>query len=171
VDTVYLGAFRRDDFEESGGFRSFPSGSSEDADFYYRWRKSGRKVHVDPWIVSSYTPRDTPRSLWRQYFRYGQGKAEMLWLNGEMPSLRPLAPLLLVLGILAGVVLGILSAVWWPLLAGVGVWLVLLLGVAVTSGESVPRVVFAAGIMHLAYGLGMIRGLLAGPGAVRRLKN
>ena len=171
VDTVYLGAFRRDEFEALGGFRSFPSGSSEDADFYYRWRKSGRKVHVDPWIVSSYTPRDTPRSLWRQYFRYGQGKAEMLWLNDELPSLRPLAPLLLVLGILAGIVLGMFSGVWWPLSAGLGVWLLILLGVATSSGESVPRVVTAAGIMHLAYGLGMVRGLLAGPGPMRRLKN
>ena len=168
VDTVYLGAFSREEFEELGGFRPFPSGSSEDADFYYRWRSSDRKVFVDPSIVSTYTPRDTPRSLWRQYFRYGQGKAEMLWLNGELPSLRPMAPLLLVLGAVAGVALGILSGAWWPLLAGLGVWLLLLLGVAVTSGESIPRVLSAAGIMHLAYGLGMVWGLTRGPGAVRR---
>ena len=167
VDTVYLGAFDREEFEELGGFRAFPSGTSEDADFYYRWRSSGRKVFVDPSIVSTYTPRDTPRSLWRQYFRYGQGKAEMLWLNGELPSLRPMAPLLLVLGAVAGVSVGIFSGVWWPLLVGLGAWLLLLLGVAVTSGESIPRVFSAAGIMHFAYGLGMVWGLTRGPGPVR----
>ena len=171
VDTVYLGAFSREEFEELGGFRPFPSGTSEDADFYYRWRASGRKVFVDPSIVSTYTPRDTPRSLWRQYFRYGQGKAEMLWLNGELPSLRPMAPLLLVLGGVAGVAIGIATGVWWPLLAIFGAWLLLLLGVAVTSGESIPRVLSAAGIMHLAYGLGMIRGLVAGPGPIRRIRS
>jgi len=170
VDTVYLGAFSRVEFAELGGFRPFPSGTSEDADFYYRWRSSGRKVFVDPCIVSTYTPRDTPRSLGRQYFRYGQGKAEMLWLNGVLPSLRPMAPLLLVLGAVAGVAVGIATGVWWPLLAILGVWLLLLLGVAVASGESIPRVLSAASIMHLAYGLGMVWGLILGPSPIRHIR-
>ncbi|HET9204086.1 MAG TPA: glycosyltransferase family 2 protein [Acidimicrobiia bacterium] len=170
VDTVYLGAFRREDFEALGGFRSFPSGSSEDADFYYRWRRSGRKVHVDPWIVSSYTPRDTARSLWRQYFGYGQGKAEMLWLNGELPSPRPLAPMILVLGLLALGVLGLFTSLWWPLMAAVGGWLLLLIWVALRSKGSPFRVVTAAAIMHLAYGVGMVWGLVRGPGPIRHLR-
>lgn len=170
VDTVYLGAFRRDDFEALGGFRAFPSGSSEDADFYYRWRRSGRKVHVDPWIVSSYTPRDTPRSLWRQYFRYGQGKAEMLWVNGELPSPRPLAPLVLLIGLVAGLVVWVVTGAWWPLAVLAGAWLVLLIWVALRSDVPPARVVLAAGIMHLAYGLGMFWGLIRGPGSVRHLK-
>ncbi|HSK06672.1 MAG TPA: glycosyltransferase family 2 protein, partial [Acidimicrobiia bacterium] len=93
VDTVYLGAMRREWFETLGGFRAFPSGTSEDADLYFRWRRQGGKVFVDPSISSEYTPRDHPRALWRQYFRYGMGKAEMLWRNGAFPSWRPLAPL------------------------------------------------------------------------------
>ncbi len=170
VDTVYLGAFRREDFEVLGGFRSFPSGSSEDADFYYRWRRSGRRVHVDPWIVSSYTPRDSARSLWRQYFGYGQGKAEMLWVNGELPSPRPLAPMVLVLGLLVLAGVGLITAVWWPLLAAVAGWLLLLIWVALRREGSSFRVVAAAGIMHLAYGVGMVWGLVRGPGPVRHLR-
>ena len=53
VDTVYLGAFRKDDFESLGGFRALPSGSSEDADFYYRWRTAGGTIHIDPSIRST----------------------------------------------------------------------------------------------------------------------
>ncbi len=130
VDTVYLGAMRRDSFLTSGGFRPFPSGTSEDADFYFRWRREGRKVYVDPSIVSEYTPRDHPGSLWRQYFRYGSGKAEMLWRNGSFPSWRPLAPLALVVGLTVLTVIGLVTQVWVPLLALAGLWLVLLIWVA-----------------------------------------
>jgi len=170
VDTVYLGAFDREAFEELNGFRPFPSGTSEDADFYYRWRASGRKVFVDPSIASTYTPRDTARSLWRQYFRYGQGKAEMLWLNGELPSLRPLATLILVLGLLAGLILGAGSGVWWPIVVILGGWALLLIWVAFRSEASPVLALVAAGIMHLAYGIGMVWGLIRGPGPVRDLR-
>jgi succinoglycan biosynthesis protein ExoA len=167
VDTVYLGAFRRDGFLDLGGFRAFPSRVAEDADLYHRWRRQGGVVMVDPAIVSAYTPRDRPAALWRQYFRYGRGKAEMLFVNKRFPSLRPLAPLLLVLGLMA---FGVLAAVgpWWPLVALAGSWLAVIGWVAVRSGESVVRVVAAAAIMHLAYGIGLLWGFLRGPGPVRR---
>ena len=171
VDTVYLGAFKRFDFEELGGFRPFPSGSSEDADFYFRWRESGRRVYVDPSIVSTYRPRDTPGALWRQYFRYGLGKAEMLWINGKLPSLRPLAPMTLVIGLLATLVLGIVSATWWPFAVALAGWALILIWVAVRSDEPTFRVVAAAGIMHLAYGVGMMWGMIRGPGPIRHLKS
>jgi glycosyltransferase involved in cell wall biosynthesis len=170
VDTVYLGAFRKDDFEALGGFRAFPSGSSEDADFYYRWRKSGRRIHVDPWIVSSYTPRDTPAALWRQYFRYGMGKAEMLWVNGELPSWRPLAPLALVLGLILFALAGLLTGGWVALSLLAGLWLLVLVWVALRADAPAVGVFRAAGIMHLAYGIGMIWGLVRGPGSIRQLK-
>ena len=169
VDTVYLGAFPRDDFLELGGFRAFPSGAAEDADFYHRWRGSGRTVVVDPIIHSEYTPRDNPRSLWTQYYRYGLGKAEMFWVNGRFPSARPLAPAFLVLGIGATALMG-LGGVWWPLLVLLAAWLGVLGTVAVRSGESVPTVMGAAMIMHISYGLGVIGGLLRGRGAVRHLR-
>ncbi len=171
VDTVYLGAFEKSGFEELGGFRPFPSGTSEDADFYYRWRVSGRTVFVDPAIESTYRPRDTPGALWRQYLRYGQGKAEMLWLNGELPSLRPLAPLLLVLGLLAGLIVGVGNGVWWPIVVISGGWALLLIWVAVRSQASPALVLIAAGIMHLAYGIGMVWGLIRGPGPIRSLRS
>ncbi|MGH8952397.1 MAG: glycosyltransferase family 2 protein, partial [Acidimicrobiia bacterium] len=145
VDTVYLGAFTKADFQEVEGFRAFPSGSSEDADFYFRWRRSGRRVHVDPAIVSEYRPRDHPGRLWRQYFNYGLGKAEMLWLNGRLPSTRPLAPMLLILGLAATLVLGAVTGVWWPFLAAVAGWVLLLIWVALRSDASPLGVVAAAG--------------------------
>ena len=170
VDTVYLGVFEKEDFEALGGFRPFPSGSSEDADFFYRWRESGRAIFVDPAIVSTYTPRDTPRSLWRQYFRYGLGKAEMVWVNGRPPSLRPLAPLVLVVVLLATTLLGLLAGNWWPLLGATAAWVALLAWVGLSGSGAGPLVVFVGGVMHIAYGLGMMWGLVRGPGPVRHLR-
>lgn len=163
VDTVYLGAMRREWFETLGGFRAFPSGTSEDADIYFRWRRQGGKVFVDPSISSRYTPRDNPGALWRQYFRYGMGKAEMLWRNGAFPSWRPLAPLALVISLFLFVLVGLVTGVWVPLLVLGGLWLLLLVWVALRADERTGAVLLAAGIMHLAYGLGELWGLVRGP--------
>lgn len=169
VDTVYLGAFLRRRFEALGGFRAFPSGSSEDADFYYRWRKAGGKVYVDPDIVSTYTPRDDLGSLWQQYLRYGKGKSEMLWLNGRLPSLRPLAPMVLVLGLFVLILVGVLTGTWWPFLALSGVWLLLLAWVGLRSDEQALGVFSVSFVMHVGYGVGVLWGLIKGPGGIRRL--
>jgi succinoglycan biosynthesis protein ExoA len=162
VDTVYLGAMRREQFEAMGGFRPFPSGTSEDADFYFRWRREGGKVFVDPSIVSEYAPRDDPRALWRQYLRYGMGKAEMLWRNGTLPSWRPLAPLGLVVGLLLLTLVGLVTQVWFPLLVLTGLWLPLLIWVALRSHGPAPGVFSAAAIMHVGYGVGVLWGLVRG---------
>ena len=158
VDTVYLGAFPADAFAELGGFRSFPSGRSEDADFYFRWRMSGRRVYVDPAIRSVYSPRSNPKSLFHQYWRYGQGKAEMLWANGRLPSWRPLAPVGLILGLFAGLLIWMLSGSVWPLATLFVPWLGLLMWVGWRSDEGTLLVMGVAMTMHLSYGLGFVYG-------------
>lgn len=162
VDTVYLGAFRRADFLADGGFRALPSGAAEDADLYWRWRRQGRAVVVDPAIRSTYRPRETLRAFARQNWRYGAGKAEMLWLNGRLPSWRPLAPLGLVAGLALGAVLAVRGrrGALTGVLAGWG----LVLGAATLTSDAQPapkpRTALAVAVMHLAYGLGLAYGLL-----------
>jgi succinoglycan biosynthesis protein ExoA len=168
VDTVYLGAFRRSDFLDIGGFRSFPSGTSEDADLYARWRAEGRTVLVDPSIRSQYEPRDSVPALWRQYFRYGRGKAEMLWANRRFPSPRPLAPALLTVGLIVLTLVAILSGTWWPIAALMSAWLAWLLVIGFRSSASTVGVMTVVAVMHLSYGLGLMWGLIRGPGPVRR---
>ena len=164
ADTVYLGAMRKETWTSLGGMRTLPSGVAEDADFYYRLRKAGGKIIVDPGIRTTYQPRETVGSLWRQFYRYGLGKADMLYLNGEFPSWRPLAPLALVVGLVAGLAL---LAVGDPRLVSVvlAAWLITI-GIA---GRLDPLVSIAIGVMHLAYGFGLARGLLRRPGTVRGL--
>lgn len=169
VDTVYLGAFRRDDFLAHGGFRSLPSGMAEDADLYWRWGQAGRDVVVDPRIRSTYRPRETLRAFIRQNWRYGLGKAEMLWLNGRLPSWRPLAPLALVAGLLVATGLGARGH-RVPLAGLLGSWTGLVGTVALRGGANPLRIAAAVACMHLAYGAGLAYGLLRGPAAVNPLR-
>jgi len=162
VDTVYLGTFRKDEFEAIGGFRALPSGAAEDADFYARWRASGRRVVVDPSIRSTYEPRKRSRDLWRQYYRYGLGKAEMLWLNGAFPTWRPLAPLAFVVALLVTLLLGAFGISWLPVAVLIVSWLSIVGVASRKAGLHIPGVFVAAGIMHTAYGIGVGSGLLRG---------
>lgn len=162
ADTVYLGAMLAETFRTLGGIRTFPSGVAEDADLYYRVRAAGGRVVVDPTIRTTYHPRESPGALWRQFRRYGSGKADMLYINGRWPSWRPAAPLLLVIGLGGGLVFAVAGAPG-PLLGLLAAWAGAL-GIA-SSGR--PLVAAAAAIMHLAYGVGLITGLFRRPAHVR----
>lgn len=173
VDTVYLGAFRRKDFERLGGYRDLP-GVAEDADLYFRWRRQGATVMLDPDIRSDYRPRDSWAALARQYFRYGWGKADMFYANGVLPSLRPLAPLALLLGLATGAILAVLTSWLWPLAALLVIWGAVLAFIGLgTSGGLAHRLrtVAATALMQLSYGLGLLAGLGRGPGPRRHLRN
>ena len=172
VDTVYLGAFRKDDFERLGGYRDLP-GVAEDADLYFRWRRQGATVLLDPSIKSDYRPRTSWRALTRQYFRYGWGKADMLYANRVLPSLRPLAPLGLIVGLIGGAGLGILTSVWWPLGGLVGAWFLVLLAVGLSTGGTLRHRLRTSGVtatMQTAFGVGLVSGLGRGPRSRRHLR-
>ena len=159
ADTVYLGAMRRRSLRELG-FRGFPSGVAEDADLAYRIRKGGGRVVLDPTIRSRYRPRSDPARLWRQFYRYGRGKAEMLHAHRRLPSLRPLAPLALIGGLTLSVAVAIVVGRWRLPLLPSGLWLGYL--AAVTRAR--PRQWWAGAIMQLSNGLGLAVGLIAGVG-------
>ena len=144
VDTVYLGAMRREKFQALAG--------SALSLRHLRGRRlllplatargQGLRRPLDQIRVH---PRDRPADLWRQYFRYGMGKAEMLWRNGTLPSWRPLAPLTLVLGIVLLALVGLVTGVWVPLMVLAGLWLLLLIWVAIRADEPAPGVLFGGG--------------------------
>jgi glycosyltransferase involved in cell wall biosynthesis len=171
TDAVYLGAMRRSDFLAVGGIRTFPTGVAEDADFFFRLSKVGARVVLDPLIISDYQPRTDLAGLFRQFRRYGQGKAEMFWVNGEFPSWRPLAPLALVIALLATVLSSMVSRSWIPLGVMLAIWLVASLVVFRPLGRIGPAVAGVAAVMQVAYGLGLAWGLVRGPGPVRDLRS
>lgn len=77
VDTVYLGAWPREIFDQVGRFDETLA-VNEDYEHSYRIRKAGGRVFLTPDIRSDYYGRQTLRELWQQFFRYGQGKVRVL---------------------------------------------------------------------------------------------
>jgi glycosyltransferase involved in cell wall biosynthesis len=159
VDTVYLGCWRRETLEELGGWDdTHLQWGAEDHELNLRLRDAGGVIVLDPSIRSSYFPRETPRSLWRQYRNYGMGKASTLAKHRTLPTWRPLAPAALVA---ATAVLGVRSrraAAIVPLVH-LGLAGALALRLARRPGVDAARAVAAVEICHWAYGIGFWQGV------------
>ena len=161
VDHGHHAAFRLNAFRALGGYdRSFVA--NEDAEYDRRLINAGHRIWLASDIRIGYIPRDTPRGLWRQYYRYGQGRAATCLKHRIRPKLRqmiPFAHVLLMIASLAILPFTLLGFVW-PL-----AYSMLLLGAAasLTWRHRIVCGLVAApalAIMHAAWGLGFMRGLL-----------
>lgn len=164
VDTVYLGAYRRDVFDRIGGFDE-ELVRNQDDEFNFRLLQSGGKIWLDPAIRSVYHPRDSLKRLWRQYFEYGVYKVRVMQKRGGVAHPRHLVPLAFVLALVGGALLSVITRRPGWLLAVAGPYA---LGDAIASVVSARRasrldlmlilpLVFA--ILHVAYGTGWLVGL------------
>ena len=171
VDTVYLGAFRRQDLLDLGGWDE-ASWPNEDGELNLRIRRRGGRIWLDNRIRVGYEPRSSWWGLGLQYFRYGQGRAYTTrrWRSFAAPRQALLAgglPLAL-LGILAGHLAGYSLAGLLPW----GLYASSLLVGATLPAPGHLRVRLPARLclpptlawMHLVWALGFWKGLLAGPG-------
>lgn len=151
VDTVYLGAFRTDSARAIGGYAT-DVGVNEDSEFAYRMAPRGG-VWFDPTIRSRYVPRDTVRSVAKQFWRYGLSRAATIRRHPQSLRWRQLvAPALVV---------GCCSPWRRPLATSYGV--VILLEAARQTRRIGPSGALLAAVlpaMHLPWGLGMLTGLL-----------
>jgi hypothetical protein len=164
VDTVYLGAFRRQTVIDAGGYDEVNlQWAAEDQELNFRIRQRGGRILLDPTIRSQYFPRQSPAALLRQYHNYGMCKASTLAKHGRLPYWRPLAPAAMVALAAAwsvhrlarGRVLS--SALPLPAYA---LGAVLAAGrISRERGVTPHRVVIALAICHWAYGVGFWRGV------------
>ena len=100
VDTVQFGAWRRETLARLGPFiEQWPA--NEDCEFNARILDAGGRILLDPAIRATYFPRDSLRSLARQYFRYGKLKCGVIARHPRRLRARQVAPPLLVLVLLA----------------------------------------------------------------------
>jgi succinoglycan biosynthesis protein ExoA len=161
VEHVPLGCFRTSVLRDAGGWREQVL-TNEDFELNHRLRSGGGRVVFDPAIWSVYHPRESPGALARQYWRYGNWKAVVL---ADAPrSLRPrqLAPAaLLALVALAAVPTPARGAAR----AAVAAY-PLALAVVARHANAGWRGVPVLATIHLAWGLGLVRGL--GREGVRR---
>jgi len=109
VDTVYLGAFRRDLFD-AVGFYDTEAITNQDAELNLRISTAGMKVYLDHTIEVLHYPRRTLHELARQYVLYGRGRAYTALKHRRLTSWRQAAPPLL----LAGLTGSASTACWMP---------------------------------------------------------
>ncbi len=165
VDTVYLGAWSRETLERIGLFDE-EMVRDQDDELNYRLLDRGGRILLSPRIRSFYTVRGTPRSLWRQYFQYGFWKVRVMQKHPRQVRLRQLAPPAFV----GALVLS--AAVAWRALDAVPVWgavplayvaasVAASLSAARKAGWAVlPLLPLVYAILHVAYGLGFLAGLV-----------
>ena len=141
-------------FLEVGGYdESFVA--NEDAEFDMRFARAGGRIWLSGDAPIVYYPRSAPGSLFRQYYKYGAGRARTLLLQKARPRLRQALPL----AIAPAVALFILSPLFWPLALPALSWAALCLGCgAVLAAKAKDPCAFASGpaamIMHLAWSAG-----------------
>ncbi len=165
VDTVYMGAWPRCVFNKIELFDE-ELVRDQDDEFNYRLRSAGGKILLCPKIKSEYTVRDSPSSLWRQYFQYGYWKVRVLQKHPRQMSFRQFIPPIFVLGWLVSSAAGFLfPPQGYYLLATVGsTYVVSNLAASVWAAARrdwraaflLPSV-FA--ILHVGYGTGFLVGM------------
>jgi succinoglycan biosynthesis protein ExoA len=153
VDTVYLGAYRTAEALAIGGYAT-DVGVNEDAEFAHRMRTRGG-VWFDPAIRSTYVPRDSVRSVARQFWRYGRSRAMTARRHPSSVTARQLVAPALVIGLALPT-----RRVVAPL------YLMAVLAVVVRGTRRIGLDALRLGAilptMHLSWGLGLLAGVARG---------
>lgn len=161
VDHGHHAAFDRSFFQAVGGYDPAFS-HNEDAELDIRIGHAGGRIWLHPDAAIEYLPRRGLRSLARQYFNHGRGRARTISKHRRVPKLRQLMPLAIALGSVFGLVGGLL---WFaPLLALPIAYFGLILAVGVgkaLEARSVSMLLVAPALaaMHFAWAAGFLRGL------------
>lgn len=164
VDTVYLGAFRREALVAVGAFDESLE-RNQDYELNWRLRQGGGLVWFDPELGVEYRPRNSPGRLWRQYFAYGYWKRVVLRRHPGSLRWRQLAPPALVVALASSAAMAPLA--WRPAALVPGVYLVTTVGAGLVDllrrrdGAALLEPL-ALWTMHLAWGAGFIAGQLSG---------
>ena len=164
VDTVPFGAFRREVFERVGLFDESLV-RNQDYEMNIRIRKSGGRVHLDPSIAFTYTPRGSITSLWRQYFQYGWWRVETARRHPTSFKWRQIIPpsfvaALLVLALIAP--FGALAPLPFVALTTIYLSTVLVIAARVAKDHTSPILVALAFMtIHIAWGSGFLLNVVS----------
>jgi glycosyltransferase involved in cell wall biosynthesis len=156
VDTVYLGAFRKEALLAAGGFDERFT-RAQDWELNFRLRQAGGVVYFDPRLVVTYRPRSTVKALANQYFEYGRWRRVVSRRHQGTINYRYLAPPFTVVTTSVSLLLGwLVSPV---LLIPALVYAVFILIASGAMGKSMGEVLCLPIIlltMHISWGLGFL---------------
>jgi GT2 family glycosyltransferase len=163
VDTVYLGAWRKKDLEEVGGFdESFAV--NEDYELNYRLRKKKGKILLSPKIKSTYFVRASIIDLIKQYFRYGFWKVKTFKKHPKSLVWRQLVAPTFVLSLIFAISLHIIGHPQL-LLAILFAYIIAFLTVSIITLNTkeikyLPVFFISALSIHLSWGIGFWCGII-----------
>lgn len=156
VDTVYLGAFRKEALLAIGGFDERFT-RAQDWELNFRLRANGGLIHFDPRLVVTYRPRSSLYALARQYFEYGRWRRVVSRHHEGTINYRYLVPPFTVLVNVLSLILGILVSIIFLLPVFIYVLFILLASLVIgkSLGEilSLPLILLT---MHLSWGTGFL---------------
>jgi len=156
VDTVYLGAFRREAINAVGGFDERYT-RAQDWELNHRLRKNGGKIYFDPRLQVTYRPRPSLRKLAKQYFQYGRWRRVVSRSHPGTVNLRYLAPPFTLIGTIASLLLGLLIDPFLFLPAAIyGIFLLISSILIAKSLREAISLLAIIPTMHFAWGAGFI---------------
>jgi glycosyltransferase involved in cell wall biosynthesis len=156
VDTVYLGAFRREAIVAAGGFDERYT-RAQDWELNHRLRKNGGKIYFDPRLHVTYRPRPNLVKLAKQYFQYGTWRRVVSRSHSGTINLRYLAPPFALVGTLISLISGLLihPIFYFPAVVYGGFVLLSSLLIAKSVSEYFSLLAIIP-TMHFAWGAGFI---------------
>lgn len=168
VDTVYLGAFRREIFDQIGLFDEALI-RNQDYELNIRIRKADGKILLSPKIISHYTPRSSLKALWKQYFQYGRWRVRTLKKHPDSLRWRQAVPPLFIGAFVGSFLLSPLSSLAARLFRWIaGAYLFANLTASLISAKRggwryLPVLPLIFATIHFAWGVGFWCGLFLIP--------
>lgn len=168
VDSMFHAAYRREIFDEVGGFNE-KLGRTEDNELHYRMRQAGYRFCYDPEIISYQHVRNTFGGMMKQKYGNGYWIGRTVKVCPKCLEIYHFVPFAFVLGILITTVLCFFHFPWLAI-AMWGLYWLLAVVMAVTgiigdcrqgkrfsvSHLLLPVLFF---LLHVAYGIGTLIGL------------
>jgi succinoglycan biosynthesis protein ExoA len=150
-----------DAFRAVGGYDENFS-HNEDAELDVRLRHAGYKIWLTGKTALTYYPRAKPYLLFRQYFKFGQGRACTVMKHRLIPRLRQMVPL----AVAPSLLIALAASVSWIAALPMALWMSICLvyGLILAIRARSAGVVLAgpaAMLMHLGWSSGFISGFLA----------
>jgi succinoglycan biosynthesis protein ExoA len=156
VDHGHHAAFDRAAFLAVGGYDESLV-TNEDYDLDFRLNKSGRRVWLETAAKVIYYPRDTSRTLFRQYRRHGAGRSETRLKHKYPLKLRQLLPVVTLFAVLFSLIFSALFSILFLIVPLVYFGISLAWG-AVLAVRQKDRCLLGMGyasvIMHFAWAIG-----------------
>lgn len=159
VDSVYLGAWKKEIFKEVGLFDTELIRNQDD-EFHYRAKSYGKKIYLNPEIMSFYYPRDSFKKLFKQYYQYGYFKPKVHKKVRSEIKIRHLIPSFFVIYLIILTPLLYFSILF---LIPLGIYIIINLLFFMFANENfLVRIYlfFVFPVIHISYGFGFLNGLI-----------